>query len=76
MVAAIWLAKAESLNEESWRRFESAFSCRAPGFAVKGEQRSMNPNKALWEKGDFTRIAASMRESERLSLPHSASPRE
>ncbi len=27
----------------------------------------MNPNKALWEKGDFTRIAASMRDSgERL----------
>jgi ubiquinone/menaquinone biosynthesis C-methylase UbiE len=24
---------------------------------------AMNPNKALWEKGDFTRIAASMRES-------------
>jgi ubiquinone/menaquinone biosynthesis C-methylase UbiE len=24
---------------------------------------SMNPNKALWEKGDFTRIAATMRES-------------
>ena len=24
---------------------------------------SSNPNKALWEKGDFTRIAASMRES-------------
>ena len=23
----------------------------------------MNPNQALWEKGDFTRIAASMRES-------------
>src|SRR6266704_119886 len=23
----------------------------------------VNPNKALWEKGDFTRIAASMRES-------------
>src|SRR5467141_4179015 len=23
----------------------------------------MNPNKALWEKGDFTRIAGSMRES-------------
>jgi SAM-dependent methyltransferase len=23
----------------------------------------MNPNKALWEKGDFTRISASMRES-------------
>src|SRR5207344_1684762 len=27
------------------------------------ETRPMNPNKALWEKGDFTRIAASMRES-------------
>ncbi len=24
---------------------------------------SVNPNKALWEKGDFTRIATSMRES-------------
>jgi SAM-dependent methyltransferase len=24
---------------------------------------AMNPNKALWEKGDFTRIAASMRDS-------------
>src|SRR2546426_12667073 len=23
----------------------------------------MNPNKAVWEKGDFTRIAESMRES-------------
>ena len=23
----------------------------------------MNPNKVLWEKGDFTRIAQSMRES-------------
>ncbi len=23
----------------------------------------MNPNKALWEKGDFTRISASMRDS-------------
>src|SRR4030042_853807 len=29
------------------------------------ENRStaMNPNKALWEKGDFTRIAQSMRKS-------------
>src|SRR3954462_14682777 len=24
---------------------------------------AVNPNKALWEKGDFTRIAASMRDS-------------
>lgn len=27
------------------------------------EQPAINPNKALWEKGDFTKIAASMRES-------------
>jgi SAM-dependent methyltransferase len=27
------------------------------------EEKPMNANKALWEKGDFTRIAASMRES-------------
>jgi len=27
------------------------------------EQATTNPNKALWEKGDFTRIAATMRDS-------------
>jgi ubiquinone/menaquinone biosynthesis C-methylase UbiE len=26
-------------------------------------QQAVNPNKALWEKGDFTRIASTMRES-------------
>jgi len=26
----------------------------------------MNPNKALWEKGDFTEIAAFMRQSEEV----------
>jgi len=26
-------------------------------------QPATNPNQALWEKGDFTRIAASMRDS-------------
>src|SRR5580765_524759 len=30
---------------------------------IQKETRPMNPNKALWEKGDFTRIAASMRKS-------------
>jgi len=29
----------------------------------EGDKNSMNPNQALWEKGDFTRIASSMRES-------------
>ena len=33
----------------------------------------MNPNKALWEKGDFTRIAASMRESGEALVRNSAS---
>src|SRR4030095_3753679 len=27
------------------------------------QQTTVNPNKALWEKGDFTRIAETMRES-------------
>lgn len=31
--------------------------------AVPSSSSPVNPNKALWEKGDFTRIAASMRES-------------
>jgi len=30
---------------------------------MAAEGTPMNPNKALWEKGDFTRIAESMRES-------------
>jgi SAM-dependent methyltransferase len=30
---------------------------------VSASQPADNPNKALWEKGDFTRIASSMRES-------------
>ncbi len=38
-------------GEWHWRSEESASLPR------------MNPNKALWEKGDFTRIAASMRKS-------------
>src|SRR3989441_916292 len=41
------------------------------GHGYRRDQRScegkgsdpVNPNKALWEKGDFTRIAESMRES-------------
>ena len=35
-----------------------------PGLALSRKGGSLtNPNKALWEKGDFTRIAATMRES-------------
>lgn len=30
---------------------------------MTADQTDVNPNKALWEKGDFTRIAASMRDS-------------
>ena len=33
----------------------------------------MNPNKALWEKGDFTRIAATMRESGEALVERSGS---
>jgi len=34
-----------------------------PSSSTSAGQPPANPNKALWEKGDFTRIAASMRES-------------
>src|SRR5580700_8796887 len=30
---------------------------------ARGRTKTMNPNKALWEKGDFTEIAAFMRQS-------------
>ncbi|MDP1712889.1 MAG: class I SAM-dependent methyltransferase [Candidatus Nanopelagicaceae bacterium] len=32
-------------------------------FIINKESKSMNTNKALWEKGDFTKIAAFMRQS-------------
>ncbi len=35
-------------------------------FLEKMDEKAMNTNKALWEKGDFTRIAACMRESGEL----------
>lgn len=41
-------------------------SVRALRLSTRGHEMGlgpMNPNKALWEKGDFTRIATSMRES-------------
>src|SRR5262249_34596561 len=38
-------------------------SLRSTRKAPQRRRVSMNPNQALWEKGDFTRIAASMRES-------------
>ena len=31
--------------------------------ANQASREQMNPNQVLWEKGDFTRIAGSMRES-------------
>ena len=34
----------------------------------------VSPNKALWEKGDFTRIAESMRESGEALVARSGSP--
>src|SRR4029450_10417557 len=54
MVAAIW-CRASSVAG-----MEDPVHMASPSWEG---QRSMNPNKALWEKGDFTRIAGSMRES-------------
>src|SRR6478672_1734017 len=42
------------------------YSRRAARHSFRGRRKGyvpMNPNKALWEKGDFTRIAETMRES-------------
>lgn len=38
-------------------------TARTGSAAAASPQPSANPNKALWEKGDFTRIARTMRES-------------
>jgi ubiquinone/menaquinone biosynthesis C-methylase UbiE len=38
-------------------------TCGGHAAADRNREHVMNPNKALWEKGDFTRIAATMRES-------------
>jgi len=42
--------------------WESVFTINDSKTANR-RRHTMNPNKALWEKGDFTRIAATMRES-------------
>jgi ubiquinone/menaquinone biosynthesis C-methylase UbiE len=42
---------------------ESASANVTQAGLIKARSEIMNPNQALWEKGDFTRIAESMRES-------------
>jgi ubiquinone/menaquinone biosynthesis C-methylase UbiE len=42
---------------------ESVKNCEAFFCRRRKKETVMNPNKALWEKGDFTRIAQSMRQS-------------
>src|SRR5581483_5663750 len=42
----------------------SRLQCAMPrGERARRKEEGMNPNQALWEKGDFTRIAATMRNS-------------
>src|SRR5437764_14734796 len=45
------------------RFLAKAAATRLPHNSNLDERSYMNPNKALWEKGDFTKIAAFMRES-------------
>jgi ubiquinone/menaquinone biosynthesis C-methylase UbiE len=40
-----------------------ATNCGGEAFSGRGKMTTVNPNQALWEKGDFTRIAETMRES-------------
>ena len=52
-------------NRRFWREgFEAEIGLHTVHVASPSweGQRSMNPNKSLSEKGDFTRIAASLRE--------------
>ena len=64
--AIVFLASDKARDDH---RPHAAGGRRLPGavtFVVAaGDQKGnpMNPNKALWEKGDFTRIAENMRES-------------
>ena len=43
--------------------------------ALASNTQPVNPNKALWEKGDFTRIAETMRASGDALVAASASRR-
>jgi SAM-dependent methyltransferase len=43
--------------------FSANFKKIAPAIFVEIKFNDMNPNKLLWEKGDFTQIAATMRQS-------------
>jgi SAM-dependent methyltransferase len=62
-----WKSAREALAfRDSTRRFSSARNQAAQlewDVQMGNPGLNLNPNKALWEKGDFTRIAASMRES-------------
>jgi len=46
----------------SWSSAETILQTREPDNGLMANP-SPNPNKPLWEKGDFTRIAETMRES-------------
>src|SRR6266436_896341 len=53
------VVRASYGDARAWspRQPHCTFQARGGGITL------MNPNQQLWEKGDFTRIAASMRES-------------
>jgi len=50
-------------NEETETMNTMTAPARIPAGPAPARAPSANPNKALWEKGDFTRIARTMRES-------------
>src|SRR5262245_50385411 len=52
-----------SPNPPRERLNRNAGSSKLPVSSSRETEDAMNPNQALWEKGDFTRIARSMRES-------------
>src|SRR5262245_56080247 len=52
-----------SLRHSRYSTYPAPGSGSSHTRAIRARRTMMNPNQALWEKGDFTRIAASMRTS-------------
>src|SRR3712207_9559094 len=47
---------------------DTVIQSRRRGRRRRQGRRDVNPNKALWEKGDFTRLAETMRDSGTLLI--------
>ena len=51
------------MSDTTWNKLPTSLVANHVAGEADRSPAAINPNKALWEKGDFTRIAATMRES-------------